>query len=181
MSKRWTESDLGGGGLQSANIRLAALLRKRSTAYALLVLFPLGIHRDYLHDTRGAWLYRGGTGLAIAAYLLGETMLSAGVLAVLAAGAIYDMVRIEHMTARVNKRLRIKVYLRQASGAPADFKGRFTEEQDHDPQDEQQTGFRQTPPGPSRPRVPSFAEQEQLLRELASARAGKQIYPPKKQ
>ena len=168
MSKAWTEFDLGGGGLQSANLRLAALLRKRSTAYALLALFPLGLHRDYLRDPRGAWLYRGGTGLAIAAYLLGEPMISVGVLAALAGGAIYDMVRLEHVIARINKQLRMQVYLSQAPGAPPDFKGRFPDErQDPDLQGPSQA----PPPAPGRPRMPSFAEQEQLLRELARQRS----------
>lgn len=122
MSKAWTKLDLGGGGLQSANLRLAVLLRKRSTAYALLALFPLGLHRDYLRDPRGAWLYRAGTGLAIAAYLLGGMMIAAAVLAALAGGAIYDMVRLEHVIARLNKQLRMQVYLRQAPGAPPENK-----------------------------------------------------------
>ena len=42
--------DLAGGGLQSANLRLARLLKRRRIAYALLILFPLGAHRLYLED-----------------------------------------------------------------------------------------------------------------------------------
>lgn len=154
MNKRWKELDLGGGGLQSANLRLATLLRKRRSAWLLLLLFPLGAHRDYLGDPRGAWLYRAGTALAVAACLLGEVLIGAGLLAALIAGAIYDMSRLEWMIARINKRLRMQVYLRQAPGAPQGFSGRFPDEpQDPEPRD-------------SRTRVPSFAEQERLLREL---------------
>lgn len=40
MGDAWKNLDLAGGGLQSANLRLAALLRKRSVACALLALFP---------------------------------------------------------------------------------------------------------------------------------------------
>lgn len=169
MNKRWTKFDLGGGGLQSANLRLTALLRKRGSAYALLALFPLGIHRDYLHDPRGAWLYRGVTTLAIAAYLLGETMITAVGLAALACGAIYDMVCLEHVIARINKQLRMQVYLHQAPGAPQDFKGRFFDERQHpDLQDKGPPDDRKAPLSESgHPRMPSFAEQEQLLRELA--------------
>ncbi|OGA51397.1 MAG: hypothetical protein A3G24_19270 [Betaproteobacteria bacterium RIFCSPLOWO2_12_FULL_62_13] len=93
MSDAWKELDFAGGGLQNANIRLAALLRKRRVAYALLALFPLGLHRDYLHDRRGAWLYRGGTLLGVAALLSGQTSLAGLVLAAGAAFAIYDLVR----------------------------------------------------------------------------------------
>jgi len=169
MNKRWTKFDLGGGGLQSANLRLSALLRKRSSAYAMLALFPLGMHRDYLRDPRGAWLYRGVTALAIAAYLLGETMISAVGLAALACGAIYDMVHLEHMIARFNKQLRMQIYLRQAPGAPADFKGRFPDTStDPGQQDKSQTVDRQEP---RHPRMPSFAEQEQLLRDPARGRS----------
>ena len=130
MSKAWTELDLDGGGLQSANLRLAALLRRRGTAYALLALFPLGMHRHYLRDRRGAWLYRGGSLLAIAVYLLGQSALSAVLLAALAAWAIYDLFRIDDAVARVNKQLRMRVYLGQTSGAPPGFKGHYTNKTD---------------------------------------------------
>ena len=50
MGGAWQERDLGGGGLQSANPRLAALLKKRRTAWLLLCTFPLGLHRDYRAD-----------------------------------------------------------------------------------------------------------------------------------
>lgn len=168
MNKRWTEFNLGGGGLQSANLQLAALLRKRSSAYALLALFPLGLHRDYLRDPRGAWLYRAGTGLAVASYLLGENMISAGVLAVLSVGAIIDMLRLEHVIVRVNKQLRMQVYLRQTPGAPSDFKGRFGDErQGDDLRDNNQADVDQAQSESGHPRIPSFAEQEKLLREMA--------------
>ncbi len=173
MNKRWTELDLGGGGLQSANLRLAALLRKRGTAYALLALFPLGLHRNYLNDPRGAWLYRAGAGLAIAAYLLGQPLVSAGVLAMLACGALYDLVGLERLIANINKQLRIQVYLRQAPGAPPDFKGRFPDElDDPDLRHKSPANIHQPPsPEPGSPRLPSFAEQERLLRELARGRS----------
>lgn len=130
MSKAWTELDLDGGGLQSANLRLAALLRRRGTAYALLALFPLGMHRHYLRDRRGAWLYRGGSLLAIAAYLLGQSALSAVLLAALAAWALYDLFRIDDAVARINKQLRMRVYLGQTPGAPRGFKGHYTDKTD---------------------------------------------------
>ena len=41
MSEAWKHLDLEGEGLQSANLRLVRLMKKRSRAYALLALFPL--------------------------------------------------------------------------------------------------------------------------------------------
>lgn len=175
MSKAWTEFDLGGGGLQSANLRLAALLRKRSTAYALLALFPLGLHRGYLHDRRGAWLFRAASLLCVAAYLLDQPVIGGVLLAALAAGALYDLFRIEGLVARLNKQLRMQVYLGQTPGAPPGFKGHYSDdaldeylqlkEQEHAGSGPQSAPTRGRPS-----RVPSFAEQEKLLRELAATR-----------
>ena len=171
MGDAWKHLDLGGGGLQAANLRLAALLRKRGVACGLLALFPLGLHRDYLYDRRGAWLYRGGTLLGVAALLLGLPLLAGLTLAAGAAFAMYDLVQIDDAVARVNKRLRMQVYLSQSAGAPQGFRGHYTDA--HPPDDEQERTGRE--PGstadvqvPSR--APSFAEQEKRLRELTAMR-----------
>lgn len=102
MSEAWKQLDLEGGGLQSANLRLAALPRKRRTAFALLALFPLGLHRDYLRDRRGAWLYRTATLLCTGAYLAGYPLISQAAIAVLAACAIYEALRIDDAVAQIN-------------------------------------------------------------------------------
>jgi hypothetical protein len=170
MSDAWRKIDLGGGGLQSANLRLAALLRKRGTAGALLCLFPLGLHRDYLGDRRGAWTYRTATVFAAAALLLGQGLAALALFAVQAAFAVRDLLRLDGMVAAVNKRLRMQVYLGQTDGAPAGFRGHYTDEpaaSGHDPAE--------GPPLPAAPfqpgrRAPSFDEQEKLLRELAAGR-----------
>jgi len=106
--------------------------------------------------TRGKISTLPGAGLPLAAGLT----LAAG-----AAFAIYDLVRIDDAVARVNKRLRVKVYLSQSAGAPQGFKGHYTDEQEP-------TGHA---PGPTTnversSRAPSFAEQEKRLRELAAMR-----------
>ncbi|MBI4194039.1 MAG: TM2 domain-containing protein [Betaproteobacteria bacterium] len=155
MTGAWKKIDLAGGGLQSANVRLAALLRKRRIAYALLALFPLGLHRAYLHDRRGAWMYRAGTLLGIGALLYGETLLAGFVLAAASAFAIYDLLRLEDGIARVNKQLRMDVYLHQTAGAPPGFRGHYTDGE---------------PSGARDSRPPSFSEQEKRLRELAATR-----------
>ncbi len=175
MGKTWTKLDLEGGGLQSANLRLAIMLKKHGTAYALLALFPLGLHRDYLQDRRGAWLYRGASGLGIAAYLLGQPVLSLVLLAALAAGAIYDLLQIDGNITRINKVLRMQVYLGQSAGAPAGFKGNYTDsprEEDLKIKDQEHTARvdESVATGSRAPRVLSFNEQEKLLRELAQLR-----------
>jgi hypothetical protein len=172
MSDTWRKIDLAGGGLQSANVRLARLLRKRGVARALFALFPLGLHRDYLHDRRGAWLYRAATLIGVVALLSGHSWIAGLVLTAGAAFAIYDFARLEDAVARVNKKLRMQVYLSQTAGAPAGFGGHYTDE----PQPET---LAQPPAGPdvapetrAEERTASFAEQERRLRELAARRTG---------
>lgn len=92
----------------------------------------------------------------------------------LAAGAvfaIYDLVQIDNAVARVNKRLRILVYLSQTAGAPQGFKGHYTD--DHPQAEEQEQPSHD--PGPTAnaslgSRAASFSEQEQRLRELSKLR-----------
>lgn len=175
MSEAWKHLNLEGGGLQSANLRLAALLRKRRTAFALIALFPLGLHRDYLHDRRGAWLYRSTALLGAGCYLGGQPLLSLALFAVLAACAIYEVFRIDDAVAQINKRLRMQVYLRQSPGTPRGFKGHYTDDgaDGLPPSPEKENG---ASPGqaptihPREPRAASFAEQEKLLRDMAEMR-----------
>jgi len=152
--------DLAGGGLQSANIRLARLLKKRRIAYALLLAFPLGLHRAYLEDRRGAALFCIGTLLAAVNFAAGATILGWLLAAFLAGWAVTDLWWIEGAVARINKRLRVEVYMHQTRGAPAGYRGRFADE------------VPEAGPGePSREaRAASFAEQERRLREEAAKR-----------
>ena len=158
MSENWKDFDFQGGGLQSANLRLAQVLKRRRIAYGLVALFPLGLHRDYLEDRRGAWFYRIVAAAVVGCVLAGQPLLAAGLLAALAASALYDLVRIEDRLTRINKQLRMQVYMSQTEGAPPGYTGRLTDA----PQQPQ--------PGGGEPRSPSFAEQERLLRELAKQR-----------
>jgi hypothetical protein len=150
--------DLAGGGLQSANIRLARLLKRRRIAYALLLLFPVGAHRAYLEDRRGALLYCMGSAVAVLSLATGATLLGGALGAVLIGGALLDVRWIESTVARINKRLRVEVYMSQTPGAPAGYKGRFPVDgasADDTPRDE---------------RASSFAVQEQQLRDAAARR-----------
>jgi hypothetical protein len=148
VSEAWRGLDLGGGGLQAANIRLAQALKRRSRAYGLLAAFPLGLHRSYLDDPRGAWAYRVASAIAVIAAAV-DWRPAAGIAALIAGALLYDVFWIDRRVVALNKAARMKVYLSQTSGAPAGFKGRYAE-------DDAPTS-----------RAPSFAEQERLLREIA--------------
>jgi hypothetical protein len=156
MRNAWKNMDLGGGGLHSANLRLATLLKKRRTAWLLLCAFPLGLHHDYLADPRGAWSLRIVTLLAAGALWYGIFAAAIALVAVLLAWVLVDTQWIERQLVKVNRQLRMQVYLGPGGGAPAGFRGHYTDDE----------------PAPDKParhigRAPSFAEQERLLRELA--------------
>ncbi len=153
MSEAWRGLDLGGGGLQAANIRLAQALKRRSRAYARLAAFPLGLHRAYLDDPPGAWAYRGASVIAVAAIAF-DWRLAVPIAGLAAAALVHDYFWIERRIVALNKAIRVKIYLSQSPGAPPGFAGQYTD--DAAP--------------PRTPRTPSFAEQEQLLRELAKRR-----------
>jgi hypothetical protein len=150
VSDGWQGRDLGGGGLQAANRVLAARLKRRSRAYALLGLAPLGLHRAYLESTRGAWAWRGAAVIVAALWWWQPGAGWAG-LAALAAAAIADGFWIDRRVTALNKKLRRDVYLGHGATPPQGYRGR-----------EPQAG-----PG----RVASFAEQERLLREMAKRTA----------
>ncbi|MDA8107136.1 MAG: TM2 domain-containing protein [Betaproteobacteria bacterium] len=154
MNKAWKSIDLGGEGLQSANVQLARALRRRRTAYLLWLAFPLGAHRAYLREPVGTWLYRGLSVAALAA-LAFDARIGAALGALLAGFALADLFWIGRRLVALNKRLRMQAYLRPAPGVPAGFRGRYRDDDDE----------ASTPP-----RAPSFAEQERLLAELERRR-----------
>lgn len=161
MKDAWKNLDLGGGGLQSANLRLATLLKQRRTAWLLACAFPLGLHHDYLDDPRGAWSLRAVTLLAAGALWYGISEAAIALAAVLLAWALVDTRWIEPRLVKVNRRLRMQVYLGPGSGAPAGFRGHYTD--DKPARDGAASGAGG---------APSFAEQERLLRELARRKSG---------
>lgn len=155
MDPKWQKLDLEGGGLQAMNLRLARTLRRRRTAWSLLLLFPLGAHRWYLHETGWAVAYLLLTLAAAAGWVGGWTWLLLA-LPLLLLLLIADIAGLDNRIAAFNKRQRMAAYLSPGAGAPADFRGRI-------PGDPGQ----QTPA-----RVPGFAEQEKLLRALADKTPG---------
>jgi hypothetical protein len=146
MKGGWQGRDLGGGGLQAANAALARRLKRRGLAYGLLAAAPLGLHRAYLDSPRGAWAWRAGTLVVIAAAWWNEWAGLVGA-SLLALAAAWDAVWIDRRITRLNKALRREAYLGHGAAPPAGYAGRD--------------------PDAGLPRAPSFAEQERLLRELA--------------
>jgi hypothetical protein len=164
MSRAWKALNLEGGGLQQANLRLARLLRKRSLACALLAAFPLGLHRDYLHDRRGAWLFRLATAAAIAAAVAGASIPGGLIALGIVVAAAIDLYGIDEKVAAVNRRLRMEIYMSQTEGAPRGFRGHYTD----DPRTDSEARGDDVADDARRP--PSFDEQERLLRQLARER-----------
>lgn len=158
MTAKWRELDLQGGGLQAANLRLARALRRRNVVWSLLLVFPLGAHRWYLGERRSAMLFPLLAAAAIACALAGWTAAALGALLLLGALLVHDVLTLERRLAEANKRLRMAHYLGQGAAAPPDYRGRFDAETE--PAD-----------GTAPQRVPSFAEQEALLREIARRRS----------
>lgn len=155
--KAWERMNLGGGGLQGANIRLARCLKKARTAYLLWLFFPLGAHAIYLDRPRRALPYAALSAAGAALYAAtADLRLAALPLGACAALALYDLAWIRRRLVELNKQIRMRVYLSQTPGAPEGFRGHYTDETADLP--------------PRGRRAPSFAEQEEMLRELARRR-----------
>jgi hypothetical protein len=150
LAAAWRKQDLGGRGLQHANLELVRRLKRRAIAYALLAAAPLGLHRRYLDDRRGAWRWPVGTAVGVIAALL-DGRLAVGAAVAFVAAIAYEARWIDRRLTALNKRIRREVYLAQAAAPPPGFTGRVLDET-------------------ARPRVPSIAEQERLLRHLARSR-----------
>ena len=176
MDKAWKNLDLEGQGLQSANLRLVRLLKKRKVAYMWLLLFPTGMHRAYLADAHGAWIYRVISVLTAVSFILGYFIPGLVLLLPLIGFALYDIRWIEDQTARLNKKLRMQVMMKQGTAAPREFKGRYTDDglEAYLKTKEQERGGHAPAQSPGKSshasRAPSFSEQEAMLRELAKSR-----------
>jgi hypothetical protein len=146
LSEAWRRLDLGGAGLQHANLALAGRLKRRGRAWALLAAAPLGLHRRYLDDPKGAWLWRIATAVALVAAFW-DLRLCAAIVAAMVLAAAYDAWWIDRRVTALNKRIRREVFL-AGEAPPPGYAGRVIEP-------------------PNAPRAPPFAEQERALREAA--------------
>ena len=158
MTAKWRELDLQGGGLQAANLRLAQALRRRNVVWSLLLIFPLGAHRWYLGERRSAALFPLLSAAAAACALQGWMAATVSVLLALGALLAYDLLTLEQRIVAANKRLRMAAYLGQGAAAPPGYRGRQVTDPD-------------TPDAAAPRRVPTLAEQETLLREIARRRS----------
>lgn len=123
MRSAWTSIDLEGGGLQSMNVRYAALARRPTWAYGLWLGFPLGLHRWYLRERIGAigqTVLTLMTGLvAWGAATLGATPWWSLIPAIALVGwAVFDLFWIRQRLVAVNKALRMALYLRRDAPRP---------------------------------------------------------------
>ena len=183
MSEAWKNIDLEGSGLQTANMRLARVLKKRPLAYGLLLLFPLGLHRDYLNSRGAAWGYRAATFAALLLFWYGAFWPAIALLVGLAVFALIDIRWIDTRIATINKKLRMEVLKSTGSAPPPGYRGRYTDDAPaavdhlaeyirvkererggHRPVAADNVGTGSETDAPRR--APSFAEQEALLREL---------------
>lgn len=177
MSKAWKQLDLEGAGLQRLNMTLAREMKRRPTAYALLLLFPLGLHRFYLGEPIGGTACLALSVLAVAlAVTAGPAWALTALLPVVLLAA-FDLLWIDRRVTRYNKALRMRRFLRPGNGPPPGFRGRHTDEtEDLDDylrlKESERAGHPPagTPEGHGSRRVPSLNEQEAMLRELARAK-----------
>lgn len=161
MSESWQQFDLEGEGLQAVNRRIVAQRRHRGRAYGLWALFPLGLHRDYLDAHGTAWCWRATSVAAIIALWSEAHWVAAGIGAAMLCFAVYDLFWIDRRVTTLNKALRKDAYLSKSNpGAPPGFRGRLG--------DDSASAAGAHASG----RVPSFAEQERLLRDIAARQRG---------
>ncbi len=181
MSEAWKKLDLEGAGLQRLNMTLAQEMKRRPMAYGLLVLFPLGLHRFYLAERRGGFAYLGLSLLGLVlALTLGPVWLLAGLVPALLFAA-FDLVWIDRRVTAYNKALRMQHFLKPGARPPQGFRGRYTDDdtgldeyvriKESERAGHQPVGKEAGETG--RKHIPSFNEQEAMLRELTRTNKGR--------
>ncbi|HSP00358.1 MAG TPA: TM2 domain-containing protein [Thioalkalivibrio sp.] len=181
MSEGWKQLDLEGGGLQRLNMTLAREMKRRPMAYGLLAVFPLGLHRFYLAERIGGLVYLGLSVLALVlAFTLGPGWIIAGLIPALLFAA-FDLAWIDRRVTAYNKALRMRRFLKPGNRPPKDYRGRYSDDDagldDYVRIKESERAGHQPVDGSAddagKPRVPSFNEQEAMLRELARTNKGR--------
>ncbi len=184
MPRAWDKLDLEGGGLQSMNQQLVQRMRRRGTAYALWLLFPLGAHRIYLQSRGASLLYAGLSACAVVLWLTVGNRWAMLPLAAELGLALYDLLWIDRRVPALNKALRMSLYLGTGAAPPSGYRGRYPDAGaaqaqfgDYLAEKEGERAGHQPVSGgeaarPPKRKAPSFAEQERLLRELAREKKG---------
>ncbi len=174
MSKTWQNINLEVDGLQSANLQFIKYQKKPLTAYVLWLLFPLGLHRFYLKSVATGLLYWLLTSLALYHSITTSTSKVIFFLPIIA-WAIYDVHWIRERIIVLNKALRIQIFSgqnkRQAleQNKPTVNSQTLIHEYTRIKNTEAQD--RQPPSSPTnllaeKKRIPSIAEQEQMLQAI---------------
>jgi hypothetical protein len=174
MSEEWKKMDLGNGGLQSVNLELTRKQKSRAKAAVLWAFFPLGLHRLYLNSSTGMIGYWILTALATTL-----TSASPSVSMLAWAGlviyALYDLYWIDRRVTHINKQLRLQAFLQSDQKPPADYRGRYVDDDaqlDSYIQDKEKEKAGHQPVDSKRrshgssQRILSFTEQEKLLKEM---------------
>jgi hypothetical protein len=182
MKQAWKQLDLGGEGLQTLNAQYTRQMRRRPLAYSAMLLFPLGAHRWYLHEPIGALAYLALTLAATAGALtLGLFGFAVPAIAALLFAA-FDLLWVDRRVSALNKSLRMSQFMRPGTAPPKNYRGRYPddgldeylrikerERAGHQPVADDEGQERPA----TRPRTPSFNEQEALLRELTRSDKGR--------
>jgi hypothetical protein len=180
MSDAWKHLDLQGEGLQSANLALSRQQKSLRRARLLLLAFPSGMHRAYLADRRGAWLYRLGALLCVLAAWF-SPLAGVALLAGLAGFAVRDFFWADDRVAQINKALRKASFFSGKTSPPPGYRGRYVDPADNTLADyihekeRERAGHPAASPAPHAepghtPRLLSFDEQVRLLKEMEQAR-----------
>lgn len=187
MDKAWQKLNLDGGGLQAMNAALAQRLRSRSRAYLAWLGFPLGLHRIYLMERKGAlgFVFLSVLTAVMAVWLPTPAwILPTGALL---SWALFDLYWIDGRVVALNKKLRMQLFLRKGQRPPKEYRGRYTDDDSQSMESdlatytrikEQERAGHATKTsdttsgtvgdrGKSPRRIPSFNEQEAMLRELS--------------
>ncbi|MDH5301631.1 MAG: TM2 domain-containing protein [Gammaproteobacteria bacterium] len=178
MNKAWKSLDLEGGGLQTINQALTARMKHHRAAYALWLLFPLGLHRFYLQQfAPGVFLILLADALALFGGMLFSMLPGWVFLLPLLAVGIYEAIWIDRRVSAYNKELRMKLYLRHDHAPPAHYQGRVIDNEQliesFQQEKEQETvggTAKAAAPTLGKQHILSFAEQEKLLREMKKPR-----------
>lgn len=157
MSKAWKQLDLEGAGLQTMNARLTRDMRRRPLAYGLALAFPLGLHRFYLREPRGGAAYLALTLLSFGLWMAGGSLWALVPLGVMLVGVVFDLFWMDGYITRYNKALRMRHFLRPG----------------HQPMSTEDPRAEASPGHGDLHGIPSFNEQEAMLRELARSRRGR--------
>ncbi|HDP89233.1 MAG TPA: TM2 domain-containing protein [Thioalkalivibrio sp.] len=179
MSQAWKKLDLGGAGLQTVNARITSQMRRHRVAYPLAALFPLGAHRFYLGTPLAGGAYLALTAATVGLWLFGTAWAALIPAGLALAFLVFDLFWMDRYIVRFNKELRMAQFMQPDARPPKNFQGRYTDETDlegylkekeqeragHQPVDfEALSEFGQ------KQHIPSFNEQEAMLRELARHR-----------